>query len=161
MTTIDAPQPDSRSVIRSTAATSAFVAGWYALPDYVRSKPTRALLKTVGLATFAALGIRDIRPEAGWRSAGDAPRHGAHAEQVPQAAALAGAVVVVLGSTALTAVVERRVFRRNEARAARGTRLPHTRSALLFGVLTALVAIPDVLHSRAVEAATSIPHERS
>lgn len=193
MTTIDAPQPDSRSVIRSTAATSAFVVGWYALPDYVRSRPVRAVLKTAGLVTFGALGIRDIRPEGGWGSTVDVLRGGglppwsgsrspvvsapgadaaldvthevaadvdgtvhgadAHAERVPQVAALAGAALVVVGSTALTVVVERRVFRRNEARAARGARLPHTRSGLLFGALTALVAIPDVLRSRAVEAA--------
>ena len=70
-----------------------------------------------------------------------------------QVAALAGAGLVVVGSSVLTVVVEKKVFHRNKARAARGVRLPHTRSALLFGALTALVAVPDVWHSRAAESA--------
>ena len=200
MTTIDAPQPDSRSVIRSTAATTAFVVGWYALPDYVRSKTARAVLKTAGLAAFAALGVRDMRHDDTWqktvatvRGTGTPPwkltdqafdgtrasqaaseearpsdaaagvETGTHTspaavapdgtDRTTQVAALAGAGLVVVGSSVLTVVVEKKVFRRNEARAARGIRLPHTRSALLFGALTALVAVPDVLHSRAAESA--------
>lgn len=197
MTTIDAPQPDSRSVIRSTAATTAFVVGWYALPDYVRSTAARTVLKTAGLAAFAALGVREMRHDDTWqmtvatvRGGGtppwkltdqtfdgsrasqaapdDAQRPGAPAgadgstpstlapdgtDRTTQAAALAGAGLVVVGSSVLTVLVEKKVFRRNEARAARGVRLPHTRSALLFGALTALVAAPDVWHSRATEAA--------
>ena len=197
MTTIDAPQPDSRSVIRTTAATTAFVVVWYALPDYVRSKTARTVLKTAGLAAFAALGIRDMRHDDTWqktvatvRGTGtppwkltdqtfdgsrasqaapdDAQGPGAPAgagastpstvapdgmDRTTQAAALAGAGLVVVGSSVLTVVVEKRVFRRNEARAARGVRLPHSRTALLFGALTALVAVPDVWHSRAAEAA--------
>ena len=203
MTTIDAPQPDSRSVIRSTAATTAFVVGWYALPDYVRSKTARTVLKTAGLAAFAALGIRDMRHDDTWQKTvatvrgsgtppwkrtdqafsgshtsrpGQAAQDGAQGPDAPaglgagthttpstiapdgtdrttQVAALAGAGLVVVGSSVLTVVVEQKVFRRNEARAARGVRLPHSRIALLFGALTALVAVPDVWHSRAVESA--------
>ena len=202
MTTIDAPRPDSRSVIRTTAATTAFVVGWYSLPDYVRSRTARTVLKTAGLAVYAALGVRDLRHDATWqktvatvrgggtppwkrtdqpfagsRTAGrasvDAPGLDAPADEgtaarttpstvapeevdrTTQAAAIAGAGLVVLGSSVLTVVVEKRVFRRNEERAARGARLPHTRSALLFGALTALVAVPDVWHSRAAEAGRS------
>lgn len=203
MTTLDAPQPDSRSVIRSTAATTAFVVGWYALPDYVRSKPARTILKTAGLAAFAALGIREMRAGDTWQetvaavrgggtppwkrtdqalaeprtgsghpgtdddtAAPDAPAGSGwvpgtpptlapdESDRTSQVAALAGAGLVVVGSSVLTVVVERRVFRRNEARAACGLRLPHTRSALLFGALTALVAVPDVWSSRAAEAGT-------
>lgn len=203
MTTLDAPQPDSRSVIRTTAATTAFVVGWYALPDYVRSKTARTILKTAGLAAFAALGIREAREGDAWQETVAAVRGGgtppwkqtdqavaepraAAARQVTddvtaasdapvssgwvpdtaptlapdgpdrttRVAALAGAGLVVVGSSVLTVVVEKRVFRRNEARAARGLRLPHTRSALLFGALTALVAVPDVWSSRAAEAGT-------
>ena len=200
MTTIDAPQPDSRSVIRTTAATTAFVVGWYALPDYVRSKTARTVLKTAGLAAFAALGIRDMRHDDTWQKtvatvrgtgtppwkltdqtfdgsrASQAASDGTQASDAPagegtgtqttpstvapdgmdrttQVAALAGAGLVVVGSSVLTVVVEKKVFHRNEARAARGVRLPHTRSALLFGALTALVAVPDVWHSRAAESA--------
>lgn len=191
MTTFDAPQPDSRSVIRTTAATTAFVVGWYALPDYVRSKPARTILKTAGLAAFAALGIRDLRHDDTWQQTvatvrgggtppwkrtdqalaeprtapgastgpGETPAPAStlapdETDRTAQAAALAGAGLVVLGSSVLTVVVEKRVFRRNEARAARGLRLPHTRSALLFGALTALVAVPDVWSSRAAESGT-------
>ena len=200
MTTIDAPQPDSRSVIRTTAATTAFVVGWYALPDYMRSKTARTVLKTAGLAAFAALGIRDMRHDDTWQKtvatvrgtgtprwklsdqafegsrsaqaapdgtlASDAPAgEGTGTQTTPstvapdgmdrttQVAALAGAGLVLVGSSVLTVVVEKKVFHRNEARATRGVRLPHTRSALLFGALTALVAVPDVWHSRAAESA--------
>lgn len=200
MTTIDAPQPDSRSVIRTTAATTAFVVGWYALPDYVRSTTARTILKTAGLAVFATLGIRDLRHDDTWQKTvatvrgtgtppwkltdqafegsrasqaasdeargSDAPAGAgtgsrstpstvapAGMDRTTQVAALAGAGLVVVGSSVLTVVVEQKVFRRNEARAARGVRLPHSRTALLFGALTALVAIPDVLHSRAAESA--------
>lgn len=206
MTTIDAPRPDSRSVIRSTAATTAFVVGWYALPDYVASKTTRTVLKTVGLAAFAGLGIREavkndslrettdllrgttvkglvrdlkstradtgVADDAGSAdvvaqldASTDQPTPGPAASQAAGvrnalddeiasdesagAAALAGAALVVAGSTALTVVVEKRVFRRNERRAAEGARRPHTRTGVLFGVLTALVAVPDILSARA------------
>jgi hypothetical protein len=195
MTTVDAPRPDSRSVIRSTAATTAFVVGWYALPDYVPSKTTRTALKAVGLATFATLGIREAMTGDALREATDllrgrparargadaaagerpddvtppTPTTGAatasHASGVrnalddevatddsASAAALAGAAVVVVGSTALTVVVEKRVFRRNERRAAEGVRWPHTRTGVLFGLLTALVAVPDILTARSTEA---------
>lgn len=211
MTTIDAPRPDSRSVIRSTAATTAFVVGWYALPDYVPSKTTRTALKTVGLATFATLGIREAmkgdalretkellrgttlktlvsdlksaaegadaadgtvstdsaeQPGAGALSGQPAPGPAAsHAAGVRNAlddeiesdgtarvAALAGGALVVAGSTALTVVVEKRVFRRNQRRAAEGVRRPHTRTGVLFGLLTALVAVPDILSARTAEA---------
>jgi hypothetical protein len=209
MTTIDAPRPDSRSVIRSTAATTAFVVGWYALPDYVSSKTARTALKTVGLAAFAGLGIREavkndslrettdlLRGKTFTRLAQDvrSAREGAGAaddagsadvaaqldasmdqptpgpaasqaagvrnalddeiasDESAGAAALAGAALVVAGSTALTVVVEKRVFRRNERRAAEGVRGPHTRTGVLFGVLTALVAVPDILTARSVEA---------
>lgn len=203
MTTIDAPQPDSRSVIRTTAATTAFVVGWYALPDYVRSKTARTVLKTAGLAAFATLGIREMRGGDAWQETVAAVRGGGtppwkrtdqpvaeprtapgrqeapdgagapetsaglggtpdaaatlapdEVDRTARAAALAGAGLVVVGSSVLTVVVEKRVFRRNEARAARGLRLPHTRSALLFGALTALVAVPDVWSSRAAESGT-------
>lgn len=209
MTTIDAPRPDSRSVIRSTAATAAFVVGWYALPDYVASKTTRTALKTVGLAAFAGLGIREAvkndslrettdllrgktfarlaqdvksaREEASTadgaggadvaaqaHASTDQPTPGPAASQAAGVrnalddeiasdesagvAALAGAALVVAGSTALTVVVEKRVFRRNERRAAEGVRQPHTRTGVLFGVLTALVAVPDILAARSAEA---------
>ncbi|ACZ21448.1 hypothetical protein Sked_15130 [Sanguibacter keddieii DSM 10542] len=198
MTTIDAPRPDSRSVIRSTAATTAFVVGWYALPDYVPSKTTRTALKAVGLATFATLGVREAMKGDALREAKDllrgtvarargvdgeaGERHddvtptapmtreatASHAAGVRNAlddeiatddsasvAALAGAAVVVAGSTALTVVVEQRVFRRNERRAAEGVRRPHTGTGVLFGLLTALVAVPDILTARSTEARAS------
>lgn len=206
MTTIDAPRPDSRSVIRSTAATTAFVVGWYSLPDYVPSKTARTALKTVGLATFAALGIREAlagdalretkellrgrTPKAlvgdvesadaadvaggahdaeqpgagdltGRPTPGPAAAHAAgvrnalddeiESDGTARAAALAGGALVVAGSTALTVVVEKRVFRRNQRRAAEGVRRPHTRTGVLFGLLTALVAVPDILSARTAE----------
>lgn len=211
MTTIDAPRPDSRSVIRSTAATTAFVVGWYALPDYVSSKTVRTTLKAVGLAAFAGLGIREAVKNDSLRETADllrgttfkglvrdvrSAREGAGAaddagsadvaaqldasmdqptpgpaasqaagvrnalddevasDESAGAAALAGAALVVAGSTALTVVVEKRVFRRNERRAAEGVRRPHTRTGVLFGMFTALVAVPDILTARSAEART-------
>lgn len=196
MTTTDAHQPDSPSVIRSTAAATAFVVGWYSLPDYVRSRSARAALKAAGLVVFTALSAREafasgtaqetvallrgrrVRPAgtpglptstAGREADREDASTGAVASQAAgvrhaldddigpddgaRAAALAGAGLAVVGGTVLTVVVERWLFRRDERRASEGVRRPHTRSGLLLGVLTALVAVPDVLRSRAIEGA--------
>lgn len=62
-------------------------------------------------------------------------------------AALAGlGAGVVLGSAALTVVLEKWVYRKGEARAAAGKRWPHAGPAVLYGALAAAVALlPDDL----------------
>ena len=102
---------DPTRVAGFAAGVGATVA-WYALPDYVRSRPWRGLVKA-GL-----LGV------LGWSMVA----------QLPELAVLAGAA---LGSAMITVGVERWLFRRGERRRAQGARFAHTRQGLALGALEA------------------------
>lgn len=138
---------------------------WYALPDYVRSRPLRALVKT-GLLGAIGWSIVTMLPEDGELPpyddetdcskgspvAGEDPLTGVTEAEPRELAVLAGAA---LGSALITVGVERWLFRRGERRRAEGVRLAHTRQGLVLGVLEAAATVATL----AGEAASSARDE--
>lgn len=124
--------------LAAVAAASTFV--WYAMPDVVRSRGARVLLKTV---VAAAVGV--------W--AGTIIReHGDQLDEVVsnfpksdelnanQSTLIGG---VVLASLGLTIAAEKAIFAFGERRRARGVRLAHTAPAIGLAGLVAAVAAAD------------------
>lgn len=121
---------------------------WYALPDYVRSRPLRGVVKTglLGVIGWSLVAMMPGEPELapyddeeadcsqGTPVATEDPLEGVTEAQPAELAVLGGAVV---GSAVLTVAVERWLFRRGERRRARGVRFAHTRQGLLLGGLAA------------------------
>ena len=123
---------------------------WYALPDYVRSRPLRALVKT-GLLGAIGWSIVTMLPEDGelppyddetdcsnGSPVANDPLDGVTEAEPRELAVLAGAA---LGSAVLTVAVERWLFRRGERRRAAGVRLAHTRQGLALGALEAVATV--------------------
>jgi hypothetical protein len=130
------------------AATTAY----YASPDVITSRTARGWTKAALTAVMFATAVPDLRAARAEMTAREsqgrrAPVDADTVDTRPtgRKVAMAGSVAAVLAwSVGSVVVVERWVFRRGEARAAAGTRLPHTRAALLFGVLAAAISlIPD------------------
>ncbi len=135
-----------------------FVAGvgatvaWYALPDYVRSRPLRGLVKA-GLLGVLGWSMVAQLPEAAELPpyddedadcsksspvAGEDPLEGVTEADPAELAVLAGAA---LGSAMITIGVERWLFRRGEGRRAQGARFAHTRQGLALGGLEAALTV--------------------
>ena len=146
------PCPLNLSITPTRAAGLAVGTGatiaWYALPDVVRSRPLRGLVK-VGLLGAMGWSLVSLMP------AGDElppyddemdcseaktedPLDGVTEAEPRELAVLAGAV---LGSAVVTVAVERWLFRRGERRRAAGVRLAHTRQGLALGVLEAVATV--------------------
>ncbi len=136
---ISRPTP-SRAV--AALVTGAATALYYATPDLISSRTARGWAKAGLTAVSVAASVPDLR--AAWASARE--RQALDGEVLPSGAfsALpAGSKAVVLGSVAAAVAcsvggvltAERWVFRRGQARAASGKRLPHTGPALLYGAL--------------------------
>ena len=136
---------DPTRVAGFAAGVGATVA-WYALPDYVRSRPLRGLIKT-GLLGAIGWSIVAMMPEDGelppyddetdcskGSPVADDPLDGVTEAEPRELAVLAGAA---LGSAVLTVAVERWLFRRGERRRAQGARFAHTRQGLALGGLEA------------------------
>ena len=118
---------------------------WYALPDYVRSRPLRGLVKAgllgvLGWSMVAQLpegaelppyDDEDTDCSKSSPVAGEDPLDGVTEAEL---AVLAGAA---LGSAMITVGVERWLFRRGERRRAQGARFAHTRQGLALGALEA------------------------
>lgn len=128
----------------STGATIA----WYALPDVVRSRPLRGLVK-VGLLGAMGWSLVSLMPEGDElppyddemdcsEAKTEDPLDGVTEAEPRELAVLAGAV---LGSAVVTVAVERWLFRRGERRRAAGVRLAHTRQGLALGVLEAVATV--------------------
>ena len=153
---------DPTRVAGFAAGVGATVA-WYALPDYVRSRPLRGLVKA-GLLGVLGWSMVAQLPEAAelppyddedadcsksspWRRGSARRCHGGG----PGGAGgcVAGAA---LGSAMITVGVERWLFRRGEARRAQGTRFAHTRQGLALGgleaALTALTFVAGAVRER-------------
>lgn len=135
-----------------------FVAGvgatvaWYALPDYVRSRPLRGLVKA-GLLGVLGWSMVAQLPEAAELPpyddedadcsksspvAGEDPLEGVTEADPAELAVLAGAA---LGSAMITIGVERWLFHRGEGRRAQGARFAHTRQGLALGGLEAALTV--------------------
>jgi len=121
---------------------------WYALPDYVRSRPLRGLVKAgllgvLGWSMVAQLpegaelppyDDEDTDCSKSSPVAGEEPLDGVTEADPAELAVLAGAA---LGSAMITVGVERWLFRRGERRRAQGARFAHTRQGLALGALEA------------------------
>ena len=121
---------------------------WYALPDVVRSRPLRGLVK-VGLLGAMGWSLVSLMPEGDElppyddemdcsEAKTEDPLDGVTEAEPRELAVLAGAV---LGSAVVTVAVERWLFRRGERRRAAGVRLAHTRQGLALGVLEAVATV--------------------
>ena len=132
-----------------TRASGLAVGAGATLPDYVRSRPLRGLIKT-GLLGAIGWSIVAMMPEDGElppyddetdcskSSSADDPLDGVTEAEPRELAVLAGAA---LGSAVLTVAVERWLFRRGERRRAAGVRLAHTRQGLALGALEAVATV--------------------
>ena len=158
-----APRIDLREVAISGGATLA----WYAVPDVVRSRRARALVKTAVLVSGFALAMatrggsearaaaRDVRDAVGAFGAvdpadpadpgGPACPTGAGDADGTGRPVLTGAVVVgglaVAGTVAVLG--ERWAYRAGEHLRARGVRAPHTTVGLVLGAATAGLAVVE------------------
>ena len=138
---------DPTRVAGFAAGVGATVA-WYALPDYVRSRPLRGLVKAgllgvLGWSMVAQLpegaelppyDDEDTDCSKSSPVAGEDPLEGVTEADPAELAVLAGAA---LGSAMITVGVERWLFRRGERRRAQGSRFAHTRQGLALGALEA------------------------
>lgn len=138
---------DPTRVAGFAAGVGATVA-WYALPDYVRSRPLRGLVKAgllgvLGWSMVAQLpeGVElppyddeDTDCSKSSPVAGEDPLEGVTEADPAELAVLAGAA---LGSAMITVGVERWLFRRGERRRAQGSRFAHTRQGVALGGLEA------------------------
>ena len=125
---------------------------WYALPDYVRSRTLRGLVKAgllgvLGWSMVAQLpegaelppyDDEDVDCSKSSPVAGEDPLEGVTEADPAELAVLAGAA---LGSAMITVGVERWLFRRGERRRAQGARFAHTRQGLVLGGLEAAVTV--------------------
>jgi hypothetical protein len=125
---------------------------WYALPDYVRSRPLRGLAKAgllgvLGWSMVAQLpegaelppyDDEDVDCSKSSPVAGEDPLEGVTEADPAELAVLAGAA---LGSAMITVGVERWLFRRGERRRAQGARFAHTRQGLVLGGLEAALTV--------------------
>ena len=125
---------------------------WYSLPDYVRSRPLRGLVKAgllgvLGWSMVAQLpegaelppyDDEDTDCSKSSPVAGEDPLDGVTEADPAELAVLAGAA---LGSAMITVGVERWLFRRGERRRAQGARFAHTRQGLALGGLEAALTV--------------------
>ncbi|MFD2091464.1 hypothetical protein [Blastococcus deserti] len=140
----------SRSRAVAALATGAATVMYYATPDFIPSRRARGWTKAGLVAVSVAASVPELR--AAWATARERPRldggldGGLDGETPPSEAfgslPARGKVVVLgfvgavlAGSVGWVVVAERWAFRRGQARAAAGKRLPHTGPALLYGAL--------------------------
>ncbi len=156
-----------RASLTEAAVSGSLVSLWYAMPDVVRSRHLRGVLKAVLLLAGGAYGAAAARREqaAGAGRAVDEPpalariRTLTSTEPVLDAASIADpatvpersrarvltrgavALVGVILSVAGTVALERAVYRWGERRRARGSRGSHTMIGLVSGVVAALIPL--------------------
>jgi hypothetical protein len=125
-------------------------AGYYALPDVISSRSARGWAKAGLTAVAVAASVPDLREawataREGWEREVEAdPSKNLRSQPLGTRILVLGSVAGVLTCTAGGMLIaERWVFRRGQARAASGKRLPHTGPALLYGALaSALWLLP-------------------
>jgi len=130
---------DSRNNRLAFAGISALtVLTWYALPDAVRSRGARAVIK-VGLLGVTAAGVAmipQVYPEA--ERITREPRL-----DLPPAAMTALAIGVPAIAVVGTIWGEKAIYARGERIRASGTRCAHTPAAVAFAVATGAAALVD------------------
>lgn len=136
--------------------TGAATVCWYALPDHVRSRRARAVVRAALVAAVVASSpsTGGAVPSARSRSAAvpktpSSPRTATPAPEdevtvvgVLGVVGFTGAIVgAVLGAVGVTVAVDRTVHRIGDRAARADTRLPHTRVGVVLGALTALASL--------------------
>ena len=147
------PTP-SRAV--AAVVTGVGTAVYYATPDLISSRTARGWAKAGLTALAVAASVPELR--ATWATArerqqldGEAlPSESFRSLPARSKAVVCGSVVAVLaGAIGWVLLAERWAFRHGQARAAAGTRLPHTGPALLYGALASgLWLLPDPSDTR-------------
>lgn len=130
------PQTNSHLRLVRALITGAATTAWYAVPDFVASRPVRVAAKA-GLV--AVLSVPFLPATDAERAAWDSLKHDLTPAN-PSRAVLAAGATAVVAATALTVVAEKAIFRRGERRRQSGHRLGHTPLAFLFGVVGAAFA---------------------
>lgn len=119
---------------------------WYAMPDLIKSRGVRTLVKSGLLAGMTA---SLVATDDGRVSEAASVLLERFSDQVwgTSKAITAGALAVLVtgGVVAATVAGERAIFRRGERRRASGVRLAHTRQALALGLLGAATAVLEVM----------------
>lgn len=156
--------PASRVLV--AAVTGAATTAYYATPDLIRSRTARGWAKAGCAAVVAAAAVPDLRKARADASARrvrreqEARRATSTAEppeepvglrdaldgMSPRARVVVGATAAALvaGSVAMTVAGERWIFRRGEVRRAAGRSWPHTRAAVVWGLVSAgMLLVPD------------------
>lgn len=126
---------DPRTDRAAFAAISALtVLTWYALPDAVRSRPARAVIK-VGLLGVTAAGVTQI-PRVYPDMTSRTPEI-----EVPGPLAMVGGLVVLGAGSAVTIWLEKVIFAAGERARARGVRCAHTPIAAALALATGAAAL--------------------
>lgn len=123
-------------------ATGVLTTAWYALPDVVRSRPLRAVLKTC-LAGGGGAAWWVLRQTSAPEPGPDVYDEVIHAVNRAPGRALAIGAVALGGGTALSVAGEKALFALGERRRARGVRWAHTLPALGWGVVAGVATLPD------------------
>ncbi|KGM13758.1 hypothetical protein [Cellulomonas bogoriensis] len=145
----------SRDAVTGGLMTGAFATAWWALPDVVRSRPVRGLVKAGLVAASVAYeqrraahtpdrpdrpaapdahlqGVRDLTSANPVLRAEDL---GLASPEPPPSRPWMGTAVLAVGAVGLTWAMERGVFVWGEKARARGDRSAHTRHGLILGVV--------------------------
>lgn len=130
---------DPRTLRLAFAGVSALtVLTWYALPDAVRSRGARTVIK-VGLLGVTAAGVAmtpQVFPDARQLKA-------LSRLDLPVPAVAAVAVAATVAATAGTIWGEKAIYARGERLRARGVRCAHTPTAAALALATGAVALGD------------------
>lgn len=121
-----------------SAVSGLTVLAWYALPDVVRSRGVRGVVKTglLGVTAAGAAMVPEIYPGAA--ASPPEPR-----VEISRPALIAVAAGATVAATAATVWAEKAIFARGERRRARGVRWAHTPFALVLALGTAALAGVD------------------
>ena len=121
------------------AVGAALTYAWYALPDAIRSRGLRTVLKT-GLAAAGGVYFLGTMRERDWQDLRKLPQTVADESVSPALIAGTLGVASIIGLAG-----ESLIFRRGERRRRQGSSFAHSKQALVLGLLSAVTAlIPDV-----------------
>ena len=133
--TLDGPNANRLAFAGVSALT---VLTWYALPDAIRSRKARTVIKAglVGVTMAGVANIPAVFPEASRLK--PTPRI-----ELPKPALIGLALGAVAATTAGTVWFEKAIYANGERRRARGVRCAHTPAATVMALATVAAALND------------------
>lgn len=111
---------------------------YYALPDVIRSRALRTVIKTALVGAMAAAIVQYQRKTAVEIEPDDREDLAETLADIPTPTLIAGGLALAGGSIALTVWIEKKIFARGEARRAAGVSGAHTRQAIGLAALGAI-----------------------